>query len=389
VALVHAIEGFEDYPDYGIRHLDQLGFNPDDMLISCTEGGETPYVIGATTRAAQISKNPSYFLYCNPTETLTRNIERSRRIIATQGVESIEVFVGPMALAGSTRMQASTVLQLAVGLVLFSSSDIDLVANFKLFLKQHESLDYQALIPFIEREASTYLSGDRVLYSVEDFAITVFTDTTERAPTFNLPSFESSNSASGPSSYSYVCIPSTNTALASWEFLLSHGPRALNWEEVNSKTTDRYLHQFDFSQACAEARAQRIQPAKQRHFEVLHKNNQLYFSFDGVVQSWQLSERGPFYDHLLLKMLLNSHSTLMMGRLGRYVNNIMTWVKPTNNKLIDRAARYVLYLLAENQQTGVTYEQVIYELFQQMESMNCAESLVNRTCQALSHPLPR
>ena len=51
--------------------------------------------------------------------------------------------------------------------------------------------------------------------------------------------------------------------------------------------------------------------------------------------SWHPLER-----QTLLKMLLNQHSTLVMGRLGRYESNIMTWVSPNNGKLVDRAARY-------------------------------------------------
>ena len=33
----------------------------------------------------------------------------------------------------------------------------------------------------------------------------------------------------------------------------------------------------------------------------------------------------PLFQHLLLKQLLNIHSTLVMGRLGRYKGNLMTW----------------------------------------------------------------
>ncbi len=39
------------------------------------------------------------------------------------------------------------------------------------------------------------------------------------------------------------------------------------------------------------------------------------------------------------------HSTLVMGRLGRFEGNLMTWVYPSNGKLIDRAARYTEILL--------------------------------------------
>ena len=51
--------------------------------------------------------------------------------------------------------------------------------------------------------------------------------------------------------------------------------------------------------------------------------------------------------HSLIKVILNSLSTLIMGRMDRYQSNIMTYVKPTNYKLIDRATRYVLMLRPE------------------------------------------
>src|SRR4029079_8297147 len=39
VALVHSLEGFEDFPDYGARHLLEQGFGRSDLLIGSTEGG--------------------------------------------------------------------------------------------------------------------------------------------------------------------------------------------------------------------------------------------------------------------------------------------------------------------------------------------------------------
>ncbi|NJL25713.1 MAG: hypothetical protein HC902_11425 [Calothrix sp. SM1_5_4] len=61
VALVHSLEGFEDFPAYGARHLRQLGFSANDLLIGSTEGGETPYVIGAVEEAAGVSRRPPVF----------------------------------------------------------------------------------------------------------------------------------------------------------------------------------------------------------------------------------------------------------------------------------------------------------------------------------------
>ena len=55
LALIKAIETFEDHPEYGARQLEELGFEDGDLLISPTEGGETPWVIGATERATMPS----------------------------------------------------------------------------------------------------------------------------------------------------------------------------------------------------------------------------------------------------------------------------------------------------------------------------------------------
>src|SRR4030095_16560604 len=125
VALVHSLEGFEDFPDYGARHLMELGFGPNDLLIASTEGGETPYVIGATLKAAEISSRPPQFLCCNPHEILVERVERSRQVLADPRIRSFCLDIGPMALTGSTRMQASTVLMLVIGLALDFGHKVD------------------------------------------------------------------------------------------------------------------------------------------------------------------------------------------------------------------------------------------------------------------------
>ncbi len=81
VALIKSIESFEDKVSYGARQLLELGFSNGDLLISSSEGGETPFVIGATQEAAKISKQKPYFFFCNPSEILRGLVERSREVI--------------------------------------------------------------------------------------------------------------------------------------------------------------------------------------------------------------------------------------------------------------------------------------------------------------------
>jgi len=61
--------------------MNDLGFTKNDLLIASTEGGETPWVIGATEEAARICVKKPWYLYCNPDDILIKTVERSRRVI--------------------------------------------------------------------------------------------------------------------------------------------------------------------------------------------------------------------------------------------------------------------------------------------------------------------
>lgn len=51
-ALIKSVESFEDKTQYGERQLLELGLRPHDLLLASSEGGETPFVIGACQKAA-------------------------------------------------------------------------------------------------------------------------------------------------------------------------------------------------------------------------------------------------------------------------------------------------------------------------------------------------
>jgi len=118
-------------------------------------------------------------------------------------------------------------------------------------------------------------------------------------------------------------------------------------------------------------------PAKEEIFNIKLDNDELRFQFMGEQVGIQLKINQTLYAHMYLKMILNIHSTLIMGRLNRYESNIMTWVKSSNNKLIDRTARNVSYLLEQNQ-IFRTYEEIISKIFEEKESLKTGEALVNK-----------
>ena len=237
LALIKSIEAFEDHPEYGARELEDLGFEDGDLLISSTEGGETPFVIGATERAAEISTNKPWFLYCNPDEQLLALVERSRAVIENGRIEKMNLAVGPMALSGSTRMQASTVLMAAIGFAFLHAHEPEAAAEEVRRLRAMlEDLNVKFMVPFIEKEAALYEAGGLVLYESERFGITVVTDTTERAPTFSLASFENQQQKDDPVSLCHFIMPGQPDALAAWHALLGRAP--VSYTHLTLPTSD-------------------------------------------------------------------------------------------------------------------------------------------------------
>src|SRR6185436_17364873 len=75
-------------------------------------GGETSFVIGTAWEGIEVGAKV-YFVYNNPDDVLCQHVQRSREVIQEPRIEKINLTTGPMAVSGSTRMQATTI-QLSV-----------------------------------------------------------------------------------------------------------------------------------------------------------------------------------------------------------------------------------------------------------------------------------
>ncbi len=376
LALVHSIENFEDHPEFGARQLREIGFGSHDLLVSCTEGGETPSVIGATEEAARLSSRKPFFLYCNPDHALHEQVERSRRVLENDGIEKVCLFVGPMALSGSTRMQASTALMLGAGAALLQTDISD-------FLSFVQKTDLSFLQDFITEESRIYAAGDYVLYETNDYGMTIVTDTTERSPTFSLLAFENVNDPMRAPALSYFMLPQSENSETAWQALLLRAPVTIEWDELRAVAGRERLVGFDFSARAQQQREKRTAPAKLHTFRIERCGDEMQFSLGNLRHSLNVSGLHPLFEHLFLKIALNMHSTLVMGRHGRFESNVMTWVKPSNKKLIDRAIRYVEYLLHHQNIMQFSYADICHQLFEEAERMTPAESVVLMTVQSL------
>lgn len=393
IALVRSVENFEDMPDFGKRHLETLGFRKGDLLISSTEGGETPFVIGATEASAamhaQDSSHPKpWFLYCNPTEILHEHVERSRRVIDDGNISKISIPIGPMALSGSTRLQASTVLMLGIGVCLFDrpKTTTHFKARIEAFyeLLAHTSFDF--LIPFVRDEADTVKRGDFLLYSTDQYGITILTDTTERSPTFSLRPFENIyEGGKARPCWSYLMIEEAHSSEDAWLAILGRLPYGLEWPDFGQKLSRQMALGFDFSATVESRRQALVAPHALVRFSIRDDKGAIRFMLGSNDHKLELpADTSLLFRHTILKLILNLHSLLVMGRLGRYEHNIMTWVRPSNGKLIDRAIRYTRHLL-EKRAIHPSYDEAARALHEIAPTLGDDEPVVIKLIEKLSH----
>ena len=366
-ALVRSVEFFEDYPQFGRKQVDELGVTDKDMLIAITEGGETSSVLGTLAEAVERGAK-GFLLFNNPADILAEKLERSRKAITDPRVTVLDLTCGPMALAGSTRMQATTSEQLIAGSMLETLACTlcglprpDFAAEFAHLL---DELDKSAeeIANFIDLETACYSSGGRITYYADRYLLDIFTDTTERTPTFMLIPFKKVDDDSSPEPWALaksLCF----TANEIWQESFKRAPRCLNWnaqDYIALNGTEKMISdppqisfedmlQFDVGceinlDRCSNVSDTAVLVAWNDETAAL-EFDQLTFPYPGrvrIIFSQDIPETPLLLmRHLAIKLFFNTLSTGTMVRMGRVSGNWMSFVDTTNKKLIDRAVRLI------------------------------------------------
>jgi N-acetylmuramic acid 6-phosphate etherase len=240
-ALIKSVEGFEDYAQFGQRQLADLGVTPGDVVFAITEGGETSFVIGTAWQGLAAGAKV-YFVYNNPDDLLSQHIERSRQVLKEDRIEKINLTTGPMAITGSTRMQAtsiqlcvmSTLLEMILArLPLPSPAPAEPAAFLHQLEEIHATLQTEevrhALAQLVYREEEVYRRKQRNNYFADHLSIDVLTDTTERSPTFCLPAFKKFGDSQASESWSFLFLPPASTPDA-WRHLLKRDLQPVEWD---------------------------------------------------------------------------------------------------------------------------------------------------------------
>jgi N-acetylmuramic acid 6-phosphate etherase len=323
-----------------------------------------------------------------------------------------------MAIAGSTRMQATSVELIIVGgaletalLSLTEKQTLSPIEYGQIYTKLIQSIqspnNLKELAKFTESEYRNFLSKGQVTYLANQASIDILTDTTERSPTFSIPSFRKVTDLSAPTPYCFLKDPQRSTPDA-WNHILQRPIRGINWgaddyqkigapaaiihnppnlskdsilefQIGNEPDTSRIpengnallswlIVDSDLKQAIPYYKKA---PEWVKDFSSM--NALIISSSDNEVilpemKSIKLNLHIPksplrLWEHLACKLTLNTHSTATLTLADRVRGNWMIHVQATNKKLIDRASRLISSI------GKISYEDACILLYETMEEI--------------------
>ncbi|MCQ2379825.1 MAG: hypothetical protein MJ025_02735 [Victivallaceae bacterium] len=393
-ALVRAVESFEDYQVFGRRQVRMANMKAGDMLVAITEGGETSSVIGTVKEAAEQGCRV-FLLFNNPRELLRSRLERCREVIDDPRVVSLDLCCGPMSLAGSTRMQATSCEEMVAGAMLETIASgerrewLAELGGLLAYLGTSGQID--AMAGQIEFESGIYGRGGHATYLADDYLLDLFTDTTERTPTFMLPPFKTAADPAGaPEPWAFIKNPLYDT-METWRRMLLRPPRCLEWTSADYREmgAESKLVQhpprigrdmlYSMKVGC-ESCPERFRSPDDVAVLVTFKGGASSGKLEGFRNRCDrvLELSGPggsplnLMDHMAVKLALNAISTGTMASMGRVSGNWMSFVNISNKKLIDRSVRLVSEL------GGVDYATACRALFASIEEIERMPSDIER-----------
>jgi len=378
-ALIRSVEFFEDFAEGGRRQAAALDVGEGDTFVAITEGGETSSVLGTLKYAAEHGAR-CFLVFNNPADLLRKHLDRCREAIDNPKVTVIDLYCGSMSVAGSTRMQATSSEQLLCSCALeaalcrvlprFAKETADDYTHaFENLLAGLESPEGRAgLVKAIEFEKSVYEVGGRITYLADKCMLDLFTDNTERAPTFMIPPIRSSREKGLAQSWAFVKNPLHSTEEC-WSEMMRRHPRCLDFTADDARSLGMPQCFIDNPPAIKysdlitymignEPAPERIDGFARAAAVVLRVPGEtpgFVEAADRLAAAWPEKSEFRFdfpitdspleiWKHLAVKLAFNCLSTGAMAAMGRIAGNWMSWVSMSNKKLIDRNIRLVVEL---------------------------------------------
>lgn len=417
-ALVRSVENFEDYMTFGAKQVDEAEMGPGDVLVALSECGLSASINGSAVRGDEVGAK-TYYLFCNPKNILCTYLDRARVVFEHPNIVKIPLYVGNMAVSGSTRMQVTTVELLAAGAALevaayrwlkenLTEQELSVVGSKALtleeyaeaFVKLNKQLSsgeaLKGLSKAVEFEVNTYNQKGLITYITHDYLLDIMTDTTERQPTFTLPPFKKYKEVTDNLSWAYIKDPLYPNEVA-WQHVFRRPIKGLEWTKedyvkmgasqdiinnppkvAGSEVLEYVIGNEDdpsrYSRKVSNLVLIDVNGSATPEIVNWYKNELKKYSGGTVIRFGQIPNeviseneiRIPMelprtvtdiLYHLLVKVAFNALSTGTMAKMGRVYGNWMVQVLPTNKKLIDRSTRIIASL------ANISYEKANEEFF--------------------------
>lgn len=378
-ALIRSVEFFEDFAEGGRRQAAALNVGEGDTFVAITEGGETSSVLGTLKYASEHGAR-CFLVFNNPADLLRKHLDRCREAIDNPKVTVIDLYCGSMSVAGSTRMQATSSEQVLCSCALEAAlchvlprfaneTASDYTLAFENLLAGLESPEGRAgLVKAIEFEKGVYEAGGRITYLADKCMLDLFTDNTERAPTFMIPPIRSSREKGLAQSWAFVKNP-LHTTEECWSEMMRRHPRCLDFTADDARSLGMPQTFIDNPPAVKysdlitymignEPAPERIEGFSRAAAVVLRvpgETADFIEAADRLAAEWPEKTEFRFdfpiadspleiWKHLAVKLAFNCLSTGTMTAMGRVAGNWMSYVSMSNKKLIDRNIRLVVEL---------------------------------------------
>ena len=391
-ALIRSVEFFEDYAEGGRRQAAALNVGEGDTFVAITEGGETSSVLGTLKYAAEHGAK-CFLVFNNPADLLRGHLDRCREAIDNPKVTVLDIYCGSMSVAGSTRMQATSSEQLLCSCALeaalcrvlprFANETAkDYTLAFENLLAGLESPAGRAeLVKAIEFEKGVYDKRGRITYLADKCMLDLFTDNTERSPTFMLPPLRSSRDKHLAQSWAFVKNPLHPTEKC-WSEMMRRHPRCLEFTADDARSLNmpqRFIDSpplikysdlitYMIGNEPAPERIDGYERAAAVILRVPGETPEFIGAANRLAAAWPEKTEFCFpfpiadspleiWKHLAVKLAFNCLSTGTMAASGRVAGNWMSWVSISNKKLIDRGIRLLIEL------GGVSYEEAAQRIF--------------------------
>ncbi|MCD4693600.1 MAG: N-acetylmuramic acid 6-phosphate etherase [Calditrichales bacterium] len=137
-ALSVAVEGYEDYPDNGVKDIVDLNVSDKDVVCGIAASRRTPYVIGALAEAKRRGAK-TITVVCNPREHLQYDVD-----------VAICPVPGPEVIMGSTRLKSATAQKMVLNMLtsismikigkVYENMMIDLQLNNKKLVERSKKI---------------------------------------------------------------------------------------------------------------------------------------------------------------------------------------------------------------------------------------------------------